>query len=168
MQNAFHRLPGADGIVAGAHSVCGWSQGTSLDCTGFAPRWLHYRSKARKDRGFGFAPSRIREVAVGREDACALLADRSLLCWGDRYGYELPGKTRGRHAEHHATVIDFVEGLDKASQVAGGFRHMCAIADGGKGGGLIICSSNSLHPGVKPENCIAMFKATKKYGSYAT
>jgi uroporphyrinogen decarboxylase len=42
-----------------------------------------------------------------------------------------------------------------------------AIADAGKGGGLIICSSNSLHPGVDPENCIAMFQATKKYGAYA-
>ncbi|MBA3013267.1 MAG: hypothetical protein KKF12_15990 [Proteobacteria bacterium] len=43
-----------------------------------------------------------------------------------------------------------------------------AIQDGGKGGGLIICSSNSLHPGVNPENCIAMFEATRKYGLYDT
>ena len=42
-----------------------------------------------------------------------------------------------------------------------------AIEDAGKGGGLIICSSNSLHPGVDPENCIAMFEATRKYGVYA-
>ncbi len=42
-----------------------------------------------------------------------------------------------------------------------------AIEDAGRGGGLIICSSNSLHPGVNPENCIAMFEATKKYGVYA-
>jgi len=42
-----------------------------------------------------------------------------------------------------------------------------AIEDAGEGGGLIICSSNSLHPGVNPENCIAMFEATKKYGSYS-
>jgi uroporphyrinogen decarboxylase len=41
-----------------------------------------------------------------------------------------------------------------------------AIEDGGKGGGLIICSSNSLHPDVDPENCIAMFRATHKYGAY--
>ena len=41
-----------------------------------------------------------------------------------------------------------------------------AIDDAGQGGGLIICSSNSLHPGVNPENCIAMFEATKKYGAY--
>jgi len=32
-----------------------------------------------------------------------------------------------------------------------------AIEDAADGGGLIICSSNSLHPGVNPDNCIAMF-----------
>jgi len=41
-----------------------------------------------------------------------------------------------------------------------------AIVDAGDGGGLVICSSNSLHPGVNPENCIAMFEATRKYGVY--
>jgi uroporphyrinogen decarboxylase len=41
-----------------------------------------------------------------------------------------------------------------------------AIDDAAEGGGLIICSSNSLHPAVNPENCIAMFQATKKYGAY--
>jgi uroporphyrinogen decarboxylase len=41
-----------------------------------------------------------------------------------------------------------------------------AIADGGAGGGLIICSSNSLHPGVNPQNCIAMFQAVRKHGKY--
>jgi uroporphyrinogen decarboxylase len=43
-----------------------------------------------------------------------------------------------------------------------------AIDDAGEGGGLVICSSNSLHPGVNPENCIAMFQATKQYGAYVT
>jgi len=41
-----------------------------------------------------------------------------------------------------------------------------AIMDAGQGGGLVISSSNSLHPGTKPENCIAMFKAVEKYGKY--
>jgi uroporphyrinogen decarboxylase len=40
------------------------------------------------------------------------------------------------------------------------------IKDGAAGGGLIICSSNSLHPGVNPENCITMFKAVRKHGQY--
>jgi uroporphyrinogen decarboxylase len=42
-----------------------------------------------------------------------------------------------------------------------------AIADAGAGGGYILSSSNSLHPGVNPENCIAMFEATQKHGRYA-
>ncbi len=41
-----------------------------------------------------------------------------------------------------------------------------AIAVAAPGGGYILCDSNSLHPGVNPENCIAMFEATKKYGHY--
>jgi uroporphyrinogen decarboxylase len=41
------------------------------------------------------------------------------------------------------------------------------IKDGAAGGGLIICSSNSLHPGVNPENCISMFQAVRKYGQYS-
>ncbi len=41
-----------------------------------------------------------------------------------------------------------------------------AIEDAGGGGGYILCSSNSLHPAVNPQNCIAMFEATKKYGVY--
>jgi uroporphyrinogen decarboxylase len=42
-----------------------------------------------------------------------------------------------------------------------------AIEDGAAGGGLIICSSNSLHQGVNPENCIAMFEAVRKHGQYS-
>ncbi len=34
------------------------------------------------------------------------------------------------------------------------------------GGGYILTSSNSIHPGCKAENVIAMFKAAKKYGTY--
>ncbi len=34
------------------------------------------------------------------------------------------------------------------------------------GGGYILSSSNSIHPGCKGENTIAMFEATKKYGAY--
>ena len=40
------------------------------------------------------------------------------------------------------------------------------IAVAAPGGGYIISSSNTIHPGVKPENYIAMIKAAHKYGSY--
>jgi uroporphyrinogen decarboxylase len=41
-----------------------------------------------------------------------------------------------------------------------------AIKDAGPGGGYILCSSNTIHPGCKPENYIAMVKATQKHGVY--
>ncbi len=41
------------------------------------------------------------------------------------------------------------------------------IREGSPGGGHILCSSNSLHPGCKPENVIAMFDAAKQFGCYA-
>ncbi|MBI4830694.1 MAG: hypothetical protein HY801_03900 [Candidatus Lindowbacteria bacterium] len=34
------------------------------------------------------------------------------------------------------------------------------------GGGYIVSSSNTIHPGCKPENYIAMVRAVKKYGRY--
>jgi uroporphyrinogen decarboxylase len=40
------------------------------------------------------------------------------------------------------------------------------IQKAGKGGGYIISSSNSIHPGCKPENYIAMVKAAHRYGVY--
>lgn len=40
------------------------------------------------------------------------------------------------------------------------------IAKASPGGGHIISSSNSIHPGVKPENYRTMVKAARKYGKY--
>ncbi|WP_350334468.1 uroporphyrinogen decarboxylase family protein [Coralliovum pocilloporae] len=40
------------------------------------------------------------------------------------------------------------------------------IERGSPGGGHVLCSSNSMHPGVKPENALAMFRAALKYGDY--
>lgn len=49
-------------------------------------------------------------------------------------------------------------------QVEDAVKHAIDVA--APGGGYIVCSSNSLHPEVNPENCIAMFEATKRYGRY--
>jgi len=40
------------------------------------------------------------------------------------------------------------------------------IADAGVGGGFILSSSNSIHSSVKPENFVAMVRATHKWGRY--
>jgi uroporphyrinogen decarboxylase len=42
-----------------------------------------------------------------------------------------------------------------------------AIQDAAPGGGYVLCSSNSIHPGVKPENFVTMVRAAKRHGSYA-
>ncbi len=41
-----------------------------------------------------------------------------------------------------------------------------AIAAAAAGGGYVLCSSNSIHPGVKPENFLAMVRAAHKFGVY--
>ncbi len=43
-------------------------------------------------------------------------------------------------------------------------RHTIEVA--APGGGYILSSSNSIHPGVKPENFLAMISAAKSYGLY--
>ena len=40
------------------------------------------------------------------------------------------------------------------------------IAAAAPGGGYVISSSNSIHPGCKPENYMAMVRAARKYGDY--
>jgi uroporphyrinogen decarboxylase len=62
--------------------------------------------------------------------------------------------------------IDSVDLLPRGSAEQVEEAVIQAIADGASGGGLIICSSNSLHPGVNPENCMAMFQAVRKHGRY--
>jgi len=62
--------------------------------------------------------------------------------------------------------IDCVDLLPRGTQEEVEQAVIQTIKDGATGGGLILCSSNSLHQGVNPENCIAMFQAARKYGQY--
>jgi uroporphyrinogen decarboxylase len=43
-----------------------------------------------------------------------------------------------------------------------------AIADAAPGGGYVLCSSNSIHPGVRPKSFLAMVRAAKEHGRYET
>ena len=40
------------------------------------------------------------------------------------------------------------------------------IQDAAKGGGFMLCSSNSIHSSVNPDNYVAMVRAGQKYGKY--
>ncbi|MCD6120721.1 MAG: hypothetical protein J7K04_02640 [Spirochaetales bacterium] len=62
--------------------------------------------------------------------------------------------------------IDCGELLCNGSEKSVEEAVISAINDAGPGGGYILCSSNSIHPGVNPHNFIAMVNAAKKYGGY--
>lgn len=54
----------------------------------------------------------------------------------------------------HGTEEDVVEAVKET------------IAKASENGGYILASSNSIHPGVKPENYVAMVKSAREYGRY--
>lgn len=63
--------------------------------------------------------------------------------------------------------IDCIELLPNGTPAEVEAAVIRAIEDAGEGGGFILSDSNSLHPGVNPENCIALFEAALKHGRYA-
>lgn len=79
-------------------------------------------------------------------------------------------KTTKAHLYGHMCVFGNVDCLDllvfgEPEEVRAATAQ--CIAEGSPGGGHILCSSNSLHPGCKAENVIAMFRAAREFGSYA-
>jgi uroporphyrinogen decarboxylase len=62
--------------------------------------------------------------------------------------------------------IDCGELLSSGSEQQVEAAVVQAIADAAPGGGYVVCSSNSIHPGVKPENFLAMVRAAKRHGAY--
>ncbi len=72
--------------------------------------------------------------------------------YGDRIA--LAGNVDCSHVLPHGTPEDVVEAVKET------------LAKGGVGGGLILASSNSIHPAVKPENYRAMVEAAREHGRY--
>jgi len=62
--------------------------------------------------------------------------------------------------------IDCMETLVEKSTGEVEEEVLRAIEAAGPGGGYILSSSNTIHPGVRPENYIAMVEAVHKYGVY--
>jgi uroporphyrinogen decarboxylase len=60
--------------------------------------------------------------------------------------------------------VDCVELLPNGSEEEVEEAVKRIIDDAASGGGLIVDSSNTYHPGVKPENVVAVFRAVEKYG----
>lgn len=78
------------------------------------------------------------------------------------------GKVKARYGDRLCLIgnIDCAFLLPSGSEeeVEGAVAETISLA--APGGGFILSSSNSIHPGCKPENYIAMVKATREYGSY--
>ncbi|MCK4376458.1 MAG: hypothetical protein KAX19_14065, partial [Candidatus Brocadiae bacterium] len=72
--------------------------------------------------------------------------------YGDRIA--LAGNVDCSHVLPHGTLEDVVEAVKET------------LAKGGVGGGLILASSNSIHPAVKPENYRVMVEAAREHGRY--
>lgn len=78
------------------------------------------------------------------------------------------GEVKERCGEQVAVIgnVDCTEILTRAplEDVVDAVKE--TIAKGSVGGGHILASSNSIHPGVRPENYRAMVEAARKYGIY--
>ncbi len=82
------------------------------------------------------------------------------------------GMDLGKVKAHCGDRLCLIGNIDCMSLLCTGTRGQVreavrqAIETAAPGGRYILSESNSLHPGVNPENCIAMFEATKQYGRY--
>jgi uroporphyrinogen decarboxylase len=78
------------------------------------------------------------------------------------------GKVKARYGDR----LCLIGNIDCAFLLPSGSEEEveCTVAEtislAAPGGGFILSSSNSIHPGCKPENYIAMVKAARKYGGY--
>ncbi len=73
--------------------------------------------------------------------------------------------------EKYGEKVTFFGGVDCDTLVAGSQEQVeaevsYAIRHAGRGGGLVLCSGNTLMPGTKYENYEAMLSAARKYGLY--
>lgn len=78
------------------------------------------------------------------------------------------GEVKSRYGDRVAVVgnIDCSHVLSEASVEAVEAAVIECIGKASRGGGHMICSSNSIHTAVKPENYAAMIAAARKYGAY--
>ncbi len=68
----------------------------------------------------------VMQVSAGDRDACSLLSNHTVKCWGDNF-YDQLGIGKLGHSETPVSV----SGISDASHVSSGFDHACAIRSGG-------------------------------------
>ncbi len=80
------------------------------------------------------------------------------------------GMDLGKMKTRHGDSLCLLGNIDCGQLLCNGTREdvdtavLEAIQAAAPGGGYILCSSNSIHPGVKPENFITMVESANKYG----
>ena len=79
----------------------------------------------------GFDGVAVEALSVGAEHGCALLADRSVRCWGSNAMGQLGGGTESLVSADPVAV----PGLEHVISIAVGGSHTCAVQDGG----MVIC-----------------------------
>lgn len=138
-------IPAARHVALGAFHACAVLTDGSVRCWGsnkFAQAGVALdASPARCDEGDGTlspcAPSPVavagitnaRAVSLGRWHSCALLEDRSVRCWGLNDSAQLGnGRVDPDSAPHASPVTPMV---DRATAVASGGSHTCALRDDG-------------------------------------
>jgi alpha-tubulin suppressor-like RCC1 family protein len=66
-------------------------------------------------------------VAAGSQHTCAIMADRTVKCWGDNFWRQLGDGTK---TDRHTPVT--VVGVSGATAISAGDRHTCALVTGGQ------------------------------------
>ena len=120
-----------DGTVRcwGANFAGQLGYGAVDDCTS-------YEYPCGKKPGTVTALGGATQIAVGGYHACALLADRTVKCWGDNtdgeLGFVTTEKCGGSEAFPCSITPKTVPGLGDVVQLAAGRRHTCAILGDGR------------------------------------
>ena len=84
----------------------------------------------------------------------------------------IAGMDMGQVKEKYGNAVSLAGNVDCTQLLTFGTPELVeeavkeTIAKGGVGGGLILASSNSIHPAVDPENYKAMVEAGRRYGAY--
>jgi alpha-tubulin suppressor-like RCC1 family protein len=76
-------------------------------------------------------------IVAGNDSACALLADKTVQCWGyNSYGTTGDGTTTGKHTTPNPVVsIDGTGTLGNVTQISMGYDHVCGV----RGDGSVVC-----------------------------
>lgn len=100
-----------------AGKVCVYTPTTThiiVDVTGYFPD--------------GSAPLPVAtSVAAGSQHTCAIMADRTVKCWGDNFWRQLGDGTK---TDRHTPVT--VVGVSGATAISAGDKHTCALVTGGQ------------------------------------